>query len=139
MISFYFQKQDFKEGFFLVFVAKPDNFDCSQENSYIPKINKIVEIHSINITTIINFKIRNSITFKQYFIAIGGTTVVLIAVGLILVILALIFHRYGTISRIVCRGKIINNGVSDLKMKTNSKTRCKSIWNESIFKLLFPQ
>lgn len=89
----------------MVFVAKPDNFDCSQESSFLPRSMRTVQIQNINITTEINFNIKNGLTYKQYIIAIIGTTIVLLVIGAVLVVLAIVFHRYGSISKVRPTGR----------------------------------
>lgn len=90
----------------VVFVAKPDNYDCSQLNSILPPNSKLLESKSPNISTFIELKIKNSITYNEYFIAIGGTTAVLLIIGVVLITVAIITHRYGTISTIHNEGKL---------------------------------
>ncbi|CAG9819072.1 unnamed protein product [Phaedon cochleariae] len=92
-------RRQFPNGFFLVFVAKPDNYECSQSSSYIPRMMRTVSISTVNITSKVNFKIRNNISGRDYVLAVVGTFVILTAAGVVLVIIALVFHRYGTISK----------------------------------------
>ncbi|KAJ8945172.1 hypothetical protein NQ318_001638 [Aromia moschata] len=92
-------RKDFKNGFFLVFVAKPDNFDCSQENSYIPRSLRYSLISTLNITSTVNFKIRSSISIEDYILASLGTLITLSVVGIFLTVFALLLNRFGTISK----------------------------------------
>ncbi|CAG9856719.1 unnamed protein product [Phyllotreta striolata] len=88
-------------GFFLVFVAKPDNYECSQRNSYIPRLTRPVfhtTYRAINASNI-KFKVRNGITAKNYAMAITITIAILLVVALLILFAALISHRYGTISK----------------------------------------
>lgn len=91
-------KRKYKDGFFLVFVAKPDNYDCSQESSYLPRFTRVVSISQFESSTV-KFTINNGISAKQYIIAIGATFCICVIFGIFLMIAAFIFHRYGTISR----------------------------------------
>ncbi|XP_056636310.1 SID1 transmembrane family member 1-like isoform X1 [Diorhabda sublineata] len=90
--------RQYKDGFFLVFVAKPDNYDCSQESSYIPRYTKVLSI-SQNESSTVMFKINNGIGAKRYVIAILVTFFICVITGFLLMVTAFIFHRYGTISR----------------------------------------
>ncbi|CAH1102697.1 unnamed protein product [Psylliodes chrysocephalus] len=91
-------RRRFVGGFFLVFVAKPDNYDCSQDSSYLPRLTRIVsylQMDSSNIT----FVVRNGIAAENYLTAIMATLTVLFLVGVLVLTTALVFHRYGTISK----------------------------------------
>ncbi|KAJ8920109.1 hypothetical protein NQ315_011765 [Exocentrus adspersus] len=92
------RKKDFQLGFFLIFVAKPDSFDCSQENSFLPRTLRHTRIAPMNITTTLSFKIRPSISKKEYLVAVLGTLGVLGTAGVVLVVLALVLNRFGTIA-----------------------------------------
>ncbi|KAJ8935541.1 hypothetical protein NQ314_012745 [Rhamnusium bicolor] len=92
-------KHNFRQGFFLVFVAKPDNFECSQENSFLPRTLRNVEIAPLNITSSINFIIKTGISRDDYILASLGTLITLTIIGVILTILALVLNRRGTISK----------------------------------------
>lgn len=100
------QKKSYRRGFVLVFVAKPDNYECSEKDSYIPRSMASVQFQTTNITTEVNFSIKNGVTYKQYMIAIFATLISLVLVGVICVIAALLFHRCGTI------GKVPSNGMT---------------------------
>ncbi|KAJ8978688.1 hypothetical protein NQ317_004216 [Molorchus minor] len=93
------RKNQYRNGFFVVFVAKPDNYDCSQENSYIPRQLRTVHILTLNVSSTITFKIRNSISMSDYIIASLGTLIVCSIVGVVLTITALVLNRFGTISK----------------------------------------
>lgn len=90
-----------------MFVAKPDNYDCSQDSSYLPRLTRIVsylQMDSSNIT----FVVRNGIAAENYLTAIMATLTVLFLVGVLVLTTALVFHRYGTISKNKYNGKRID-------------------------------
>uniref|UniRef100_V5G0U6 SID1 transmembrane family member 1 n=2 Tax=Anoplophora glabripennis TaxID=217634 RepID=V5G0U6_ANOGL len=92
-------RKDFDPGFFLIFVAKPDNADCTEGSSYLPRLETNFHLSTQNITTSITFKIRPTVTRREYIIATIGTLVTLGAIGIILTILSLVLNRFGTISK----------------------------------------
>ncbi|CAG9828914.1 unnamed protein product [Diabrotica balteata] len=91
-------KHSYKDGFFLVFVSKPDTYECSQESSVLPRLTRTVSIEQM-VRTHVNFVIRNSITANDYTVAVGATFLILVGTGVLVTVAALIFHRYGTIAR----------------------------------------
>ncbi|XP_023029154.2 sid-1-related A [Leptinotarsa decemlineata] len=91
-------KRNFNEGFFLVFVARPDNFDCSEESSLLPRIMS-TPVTDMKTTSNVTFTVRNGINVKQYRIGVFATLGTLVAVGLLCIILNIAFNRFGTISK----------------------------------------
>ncbi|KAJ8978689.1 hypothetical protein NQ317_004217 [Molorchus minor] len=96
------KRSDFGGVFFIVFVAKPDNYDCSQESSYIPRLAKKVPISPLKSMSTVTFKIRNGINQQDYLQASLGTLAAMLILGGILTGLAMIFNRFGTVSKIKC-------------------------------------
>ncbi|KAF7272265.1 hypothetical protein GWI33_014926 [Rhynchophorus ferrugineus] len=91
-------KHHYSSGFFLVFVAKPDNYECSQESNVIP-LTRMSSILENNITTILTFSIKNSITLREYGLASVGVIVILTLFGILVSAIIMVFNRFGTISK----------------------------------------
>ncbi|KAG5866897.1 hypothetical protein JTB14_037848 [Gonioctena quinquepunctata] len=91
-------RTDYFGGFFLVFVANPDNADCSLQNSYRPSA-KFSTVTPTNVTSQIKFIVRNSITEGDYKKAILGTLGVLVAMATFVTAFGIILNRRGTISK----------------------------------------
>ncbi|KAL1492112.1 hypothetical protein ABEB36_012602 [Hypothenemus hampei] len=98
-------KRQYPSGFFLVFVAKPDDYDCSQQNSIIPGMTRFDAIMDNTIITTITFEIRNNITHYDFVLVVIGTLLVVLAFCTICTILVCVCNRYGTISRLQAREK----------------------------------
>lgn len=91
-------KRHYSPGFFLVFVAKPDNYDCSQESNVIP-LSRLSSIMDNNITTMLTFSIKNSISLYEYAYASIGIAIAVVIFGVVSLAVIIIFNRYGTISK----------------------------------------
>lgn len=91
-------KRRYQYGFFLVFVAKPDNYDCSQENSLIPLFRNFL-IAENNITSTVSFKITNSISASDYLYSALGTIAIIAVFGVLFTGIIFVFNRFGTISK----------------------------------------
>lgn len=61
-----------------------------------------------NITSKINFVVRNSISAMEYLKAMVGTLAILIAAWIVLLVVSLLFSRYGTVSNYQPEGKFRN-------------------------------
>ncbi|XP_050304871.1 SID1 transmembrane family member 1-like [Anthonomus grandis grandis] len=92
-------KRKYPLGFFLVFVARPDNYKCSQENSIIPQVQRMSYVLENNISTTITFLIRDSISVKDYLIACIGTMMMVAIFGITLTGIIFVLNRFGTISK----------------------------------------
>ncbi|XP_066249476.1 SID1 transmembrane family member 2-like [Euwallacea similis] len=91
-------KRKFPTGFFLVIVAKSDDYDCSQENSVIPilRYNMITEN---SIVSKVSFMVRDSISIYQYLIGCLATLSAVLAFGIVFTGITIAFNKYGTISK----------------------------------------
>lgn len=83
------QKKHFPKGFFVIFVAEPDNYDCDGDN-LLPNSKK--EVKPLNHTSIITFTIKENITPQEYASAMILTMIVILVFCLIAVILSCVFH-----------------------------------------------
>ncbi|ERL95997.1 hypothetical protein D910_00768, partial [Dendroctonus ponderosae] len=99
-------KRRYPAGFFLVVVAKPDDYECSQESSIIPMIRSASVMENTIISTV-TFNIRESISTHDYILASMGTLTVVAAFGLLFTGIVFVFNRFGTISRLKPESKLI--------------------------------
>ncbi|CAH0555524.1 unnamed protein product [Brassicogethes aeneus] len=93
------KKTNFKYGFFLVFVAKPDNYDCGQEKSILP-IPRTYKMALGNRTSSLTFNIKNSINDGDYTQASVITVLFLGIFGFAIFMMTVAFYKWGTLSKI---------------------------------------
>ncbi|CAH0555525.1 unnamed protein product [Brassicogethes aeneus] len=106
-------KKAFKYGFFLVFVAKPDNYDCGQKKSIIPVPGKTFKIAFSNRTSVVTFSINDNMNYKDYLIVSSLTLLIFILMGIVLFIMTGVFFKWGALS------KINLNTIDDQLMDSN--------------------
>lgn len=92
------RKKEFPNGFFLVFVAKPDNWACSQESVILSKPN--TPVNQLQHLTTIHFKVQpassRSVLRKAVLIIFGSY----IGFCLLVVGVVLLFYRFGNLRKI---------------------------------------
>uniref|UniRef100_A0AAR5P121 Uncharacterized protein n=2 Tax=Dendroctonus ponderosae TaxID=77166 RepID=A0AAR5P121_DENPD len=106
-------KRRYPAGFFLVVVAKPDDYECSQESSIIPMIRSASVMENTIISTV-TFNIRESISTHDYILASMGTLTVVAAFGLLFTGIVFVFNRLGTISRLKPETLVIKDYIEPL-------------------------
>lgn len=87
-------------------VAKPDDYECSQESSIIPMIRSVSLMENTIISTV-TFNIRESISTADYILVSVGTLAVIALFGLLFTGMVFVFNRFGTISRLKTESKLI--------------------------------
>lgn len=93
------QKKDFIDGFFLVFVAKGDNYECSQDHSFIP-MPRPITILPANRTSLIRFKINRNINRIDYLKASLITLAAIVIFYVVAFVMICGFSKYGTMSKL---------------------------------------
>ncbi|XP_025836299.1 SID1 transmembrane family member 1-like isoform X2 [Agrilus planipennis] len=85
---------EFPNGFFVVFVAKGDNYDCSIENSLTKERGRL---KTFNQTSKVNFKVRPSISIEDY---IKAALIILGAILIFYIVLVAILCTFYQINKI---------------------------------------
>lgn len=80
-----------------MFVAKPDDYECSQENSVIPLMRSSALVEN-NITSVVTFLIKDSISNREYTLSCLGTLAAITIFGVVFTGIVFLFNRFGTIS-----------------------------------------
>ncbi|XP_066157287.1 SID1 transmembrane family member 1-like [Euwallacea fornicatus] len=106
-------KRRFPTGFFLVVVAKADDYDCSQESSVIPFIRYSM-ITENSIVSQVSFVIKNSISVYEYLLACVIILSAILAFGLVFTGITFVFNRYGAISKLKVKAIRIQDHIEPL-------------------------
>ncbi|NP_001099012.1 Sid-1-related A precursor [Tribolium castaneum] len=93
------RQREFPDGFFLVFVAKADNYQCSQKHSVLLVEHRKQHLILANRTSTITFTINKGINGKEYEIASLATLGALLSFCIVSTIMIFAFTRWGTISK----------------------------------------
>ncbi|XP_045475523.1 SID1 transmembrane family member 1-like isoform X3 [Harmonia axyridis] len=101
------KRKDFSEGFFIVFVMKPDNYDCSQELSIYPVTKYYFERNS-DATSNVSFVIRSSLGRKQYVTSTIVTMSGILFFYLVALVLIVAFRKYGSMKNINAAKEVIS-------------------------------
>ncbi|RZC40785.1 Sid-1-related A [Asbolus verrucosus] len=91
------RRRDFPDGFFLVFVAKADNYECNEKHSLLP--HRVPDVKFENRTSMVEFTVIKGINAKDYGVA---SLITLGAIGgfyVLAIVMVFVFTRWGTISR----------------------------------------
>jgi hypothetical protein len=91
------RSKEYPDGFFLVFVAKADNYECSQKHSLLPRGHKNSNIIAANRTSIVNFSIVKGINGKDYGVASLVTLCAIGAFYVFAIVMVFAFTRWGTL------------------------------------------
>ncbi|XP_045477539.1 SID1 transmembrane family member 1-like isoform X2 [Harmonia axyridis] len=95
-------KQEFKHGFFLVFIARPNNYECNMETKKKVKSGLLrVTDKFPDRTSTVSFKVNRALSamdyFKPMFISLGGLLIMLLLdIGLVY-----IFSNYGSFKDVI--------------------------------------
>ncbi|KAK9881818.1 hypothetical protein WA026_017331 [Henosepilachna vigintioctopunctata] len=90
------KRRDFHEGFFIVFVAQPDNSDCSEDLTLDPGVDYYYERNSDE-TTNVTFVVQRSLDRNQYINSMMITLAAIFIFYVIAIALIVIFRKYGSI------------------------------------------
>ncbi|GJQ73534.1 hypothetical protein Trydic_g2965, partial [Trypoxylus dichotomus] len=109
-------KKRFPNGFFLVFVARGDNYDCTQESSILPMPrSRRRMVTPMNRTSEVRFKIRQSVGEEEYISAILFVLLANIAFCIVFITIITIFY--------CCRRKTIDEEDDDERDEVDNPGR----------------
>ncbi|XP_044754541.1 SID1 transmembrane family member 1-like isoform X2 [Coccinella septempunctata] len=100
------KRKDYSDGFFLVFIMKPDNYDCTEELSIYPVTKYYFERNS-DATSNVSFVIQRSLGRGQYLTATILTVLGLTSFYIVALVLIFVFRRYGSMKNIRASKEIV--------------------------------
>lgn len=113
-----FQRHRFPYGFFVVFVAKGDNSECSTEDNSLIPLPRTVAVRPQNQTSVVSFAVRPSISKRDYVIAALVTLAAIAGFAAVVLATTCVFFRYGKLASLLglnaesgeCGGRVRGGG-----------------------------